>query len=108
MRPNTLTNLLTHGKESDTGTLARIAAALNVDIAELFLTKEQSVVLVAYREQRVERVKEMVVKELSATVSRLVEQELERSNAALDPSTTNVAGLTGYRKPRRKRRRPAR
>src|SRR5690349_19547489 len=41
VRPNTLTNLIKHGRDSDTATLARVAAALKVDIGELFLTREQ-------------------------------------------------------------------
>src|SRR6185503_8077530 len=65
VRPNTLTNLIKHGKESDTATLSRIATALDVDLAELFLTKEQSIVLQSHREGRVERLKELVVRELS-------------------------------------------
>jgi transcriptional regulator with XRE-family HTH domain len=78
LRPNTVTNLLTHGRDTDTATLTRIAAALKVDIAELFLTREQSVVLHAHRESRVEQLKAMVVKELSETVTKIVAQELEK------------------------------
>lgn len=78
VRPNTLTNLIKHGRDSDTATLARIAAALEVDIAELFMSREQSLVLSTYRESRVERLRDLVVKELSETVTRLVTQEMER------------------------------
>lgn len=78
VRPNTLTNLIKHGRDSDTATLARIAAALHVDIAELFLTREQSLILYAHRESRIDRLKDLVVKELSDTVTKLVTQELER------------------------------
>jgi transcriptional regulator with XRE-family HTH domain len=77
IRPNTVTNIIKHGRESDTATLTRIATALNVDIAELFLTREQSVILHAHRESQVDRLKEMVVRELSETVTRIVTQELE-------------------------------
>ena len=45
LRPNTLTNLIKHGRDSDTATLSRIAAAL---------------------------------RELSATVSTLVQKEVDR------------------------------
>jgi transcriptional regulator with XRE-family HTH domain len=76
VRPNTLTNLIKHGKDSDTATLTRIAAAFGVDISELFLTREQSVVLQAHRESRVDRLREMVVKELTTTVARLVDQQV--------------------------------
>ena len=41
LRPNTLTNLIKHGRDSDTATLSRIAAALQIDLAELFMTREQ-------------------------------------------------------------------
>lgn len=78
VRPNTLTNLVKHGRDSDTATLSRIAAALQIDLAELFLTAEQIQVLRAHRENRVERLKEAVLKELSVTVGKLVRQELEK------------------------------
>ncbi len=55
VRPNTLTNLIKHGRDSDTATLLRIAAALKVDVGELFLTREQIQILRAYRESQVER-----------------------------------------------------
>jgi transcriptional regulator with XRE-family HTH domain len=45
LRPNTLTNLIKHGRDSDTATLSRIAAALQIDVAELFMTREQVDVL---------------------------------------------------------------
>lgn len=80
LRPNTVTNLVKHGRDSDTATLSRIAAALKVDVAELFMTREQIEVLRAHRENRVERLKEAVMKELSATVGRLVQQELDKMN----------------------------
>ena len=41
LRPNTLTNLIKHGRDADTATLTRIAAALQVDIAELMMTRDQ-------------------------------------------------------------------
>ncbi|MEQ1909828.1 MAG: helix-turn-helix domain-containing protein [Vicinamibacterales bacterium] len=78
VRPNTITNIIKHGRDADTATLARLAAALKVDIAELFLTREQSVILHAHRENRVERLRDQVVRELSDTVNKLVTQELER------------------------------
>ena len=42
LRPNTVTNLIKHGRDSDTATLSRIADALQIDLAELFMTREQS------------------------------------------------------------------
>jgi transcriptional regulator with XRE-family HTH domain len=78
LRPNTLTNLVKHGRDSDTATLSRIAAALQVDLSELFLTREQLDVLRAHKENRVERLKEAVLKELSETVRTLVRQELDK------------------------------
>jgi transcriptional regulator with XRE-family HTH domain len=82
LRPNTLTNLVKHGRDSDTATLSRIAAALQVDLAELFLTREQLEVLRAHKETRVERLKDAVLKELSETVSTLVRQELDKRSKA--------------------------
>lgn len=77
IRPNTVTSILRHGRDSDTATLTRIATALKVDLAEIFLTTEQRVILRAHRESRIDRLKDLVVRELSATVTRLVTQELE-------------------------------
>lgn len=85
LRPNTLTNLVKHGRDSDTATLSRIAAALQVDLSELFMTREQNEVLRAHKENRVERLKDAVLKELSETVSTLVRQELDRRSK---PDTT--------------------
>lgn len=34
-------DLIKHGRDSDTATLARIAAALQIDLAELFMTRQQ-------------------------------------------------------------------
>lgn len=78
VRPNTLTNLVKHGRDSDTATLSRIASALQVDVAELFLTREQIEILRTHRENRIERLKEAVLKELSHTVGKLVRQELDK------------------------------
>lgn len=78
VRPNTLTNIIKHGRDADLATLTRLADALKVDIAELFLTKEQSVVLHAHRQASVDRLRELVVRELSGTVTSIVEQELAR------------------------------
>jgi uncharacterized protein (DUF2236 family) len=78
VRPNTLTNLIKHGRDSDTATLSRIAAALQIDVAELFLTREQMEVLRAHRENRVERLKEAVLREVSGTVATLVKKEVDR------------------------------
>ena len=94
VRPNTLTNLVKHGRDSDTATLSRIAAALKVDLAELFLTREQIEVLRAHRENRVERLKEAVLKELSDTVGKLVRQELDKLNKAEADTGARRRGTT--------------
>jgi len=78
LRPNTLTNLIKHGRDSDTATLARIAAALQVDLAELFMTREQVETLRSCRDNKIERLKASVLRELSEQVSALVERELDR------------------------------
>lgn len=79
VRPNTLTNLVKHGRDSDTATLSRIATALKIDLAELFLTREQIAILRSHRENRVEHLKDAVLRELSETVTRLVRDELDKS-----------------------------
>jgi transcriptional regulator with XRE-family HTH domain len=78
LRPNTLTNLIKHGRDSDTATLSRIAAALQVDVAELFMTREQIEILRSHRDHRVEKLTAAVLRELSATVSTLVHKEVNR------------------------------
>ena len=40
MRQNTLTDLIRHGRHTDTRTLLRLAAALEVDVCELLMTPE--------------------------------------------------------------------
>jgi transcriptional regulator with XRE-family HTH domain len=82
IRPNTLTNLVKHGRDSDTATLSRIADALKIDLAELFLTREQIAILRSHRENKVERLRDAVMRELSDTVTKLVRQELERPQRA--------------------------
>lgn len=57
VRPNTLTNLVKHGRDSDTATLARIAAALKIDLGELFLTREQIEILKAHKQNSIERLR---------------------------------------------------
>lgn len=78
VRPNTLTNLIKHGRDSDTATLSRIAAALQIDLAELFMTREQIEILRGHRDNKIERLKSAVLRELSENVSVLVEREIDR------------------------------
>ena len=78
LRPNTLTNLIKHGRDSDTATLSRVAAALQIDLAELFMTREQIAILRAYREDSVERLKAAVLRELTDNVSAIVKREVDR------------------------------
>jgi len=86
VRPNTLTNLVKHGRDSDTATLSRIAAALKIDLAELFLTREQIAILRSHRENRVEHLRDAVLRELSETVTRMVREELEKPQRAVAES----------------------
>jgi transcriptional regulator with XRE-family HTH domain len=78
LRPNTLTNLIKHGRDSDTATLSRIATALQIDVAELFMTREQIAIVRAHRDNRVERLKAAVLRELSDSVSAIVQREVDR------------------------------
>lgn len=78
LRPNTLTNLIKHGRDSDTATLSRIAAAFKIDLSELFLTREQIAILRSHRDNKVERLKSAVLRELSGTVSAIVQREIDR------------------------------
>lgn len=87
LRPNTLTNLIKHGRDSDTDTLSRIAAALKVDIADLFMSREQIEILRAHRENNLDRVKQAVLKELTQSVDRVVREQLEKQNKAEADST---------------------
>ena len=81
LRPNTLTNIIRHARHTDTETLSKIAAAFGVDIAELFLNQEQIDVLAVYRRDRVDRVAERVISELTPTVRRVVREDIERTLA---------------------------
>lgn len=78
LRPNTLTNLIKHGRDSDTATLTRIAAALQIDLAELFMTREQIEILRAGRESKVERLTAVVLRELAGTIPGIVQREIGR------------------------------
>lgn len=97
LRPNTLTNLVKHGRDSDTATLSRIAAALQVDLSELFLTRDQIEVLRAHNDNRVERLKEAVLKELSETVGTLVRQELDKRGKPESASTARKRSRSAKR-----------
>lgn len=99
IRPNTITNLIKHGRASDTTTLARIAAAFKVDVAELFLTREQSVLFRSHRESRVERLKDSILKEISRTVTDLVRRELGEDG---EPSSPVTPSATRRARPRRR------
>jgi transcriptional regulator with XRE-family HTH domain len=78
LRPNTLTNLIKHGRDSDTATLSRIAAALQIDLAELFMTREQIEALRASRDSKVERLTSAVLRELAGTIPAIVQREIDR------------------------------
>ena len=78
LRPNTLTNLVKHGRDSDTATLARVAAAFQIDIAELFMTSEHIEILRAHRENKVDRLKSAVLRELAESVPAIVQREVNR------------------------------
>lgn len=78
LRPNTLTNLIKHGRDSDTATLSRVAAAFQIDIAELFMTREQIEILRAHRENKVDRLKSAVLRELAEAVPAIVQREVNR------------------------------
>ena len=88
LRPNTLTNLIKHGRDSDTATLSRVAAAFQIDLAELFMTREQIEILRAHRENKVERLTAAVLRQLSDAVSATVKREVERL-AKLDRATAS-------------------
>ena len=86
LRPNTLTNLIKHGRDSDTATLSRVAAALQIDLAELFMTRDQIEILRAHRDNKVERLKSAVLRELADAVPAIVKREVDRL-AKLDRTT---------------------
>ena len=99
IRPNTLTNIIKHGRPTDTTTLGRIADAFGVDISEMLLTAEQSLVLDVYRESRVERLREAVMRELSETVTKIVEHELDKAAA---PGLAGVKQKESQKVPKRR------
>ncbi len=103
VQPNTLTNLIKHGGQSDTATLERIARALGVETTELFLTQEQSMILRAYDEIEIERIRMVVMKELSPIVTDLIRQELARSKGSESPAGR---AKTKSRVPSGKRKKP--
>ena len=78
LRPNTLTNLIKHGRDSDTATLSRVASAFQIDVAELFMTREQIEILRAHRENKVDRLTSAVLRELAETVPAIVQREVNR------------------------------
>jgi transcriptional regulator with XRE-family HTH domain len=78
LRPNTLTNLIKHGRDSDTATLSRIAAALQIDVAELFMTRDQVEILRSHRDSKVERLTSAVLRELADSVPAIVQREVNR------------------------------
>jgi hypothetical protein len=82
LRPNTLTNLIKHGRDSDTATLSRVAAAFEIDLAELFMTREQLEIVRAHRDNTVERLTAAVLRELTDTVSATVKREVAKLDRA--------------------------
>ena len=101
LRPNTITNIIKHGKDADTATLSRVAAAFGIDLVELFVTPEQSHILRAYRENRIERLKEVVLSEVSGTITRLLREDYERT---LESARHHqIQGKTRKRRPKRQK-----
>ena len=93
LRPNTLTNLIKHGRDSDTATLSRVAAALQIDLAELFMTREQLEILRSHRDTTVERLTSVVLRELAGSVPAIVQREVNRiaKHGRVTPSRKRVA-----------------
>lgn len=86
LRPNTLTSIIRHGRETDTRTLRRIAEVLDIDIAELMMTAEQRQALRAYRERRVERIAASVLEHVEQEIRNLVRSALEEADPPQRPT----------------------
>ena len=84
LRPNTLTQIIRHGGETDTRTLRRLARVLDVDVAELLMTPEQRLILQTHRERTVERITASVLDQIRDTVRELVRNELAKAGVATD------------------------
>lgn len=78
LQPNTLTNVVKHGRPTDTRTLLRIADALGVDVAELFVTAEQAALLRTHREHQMPVSAYQFLRELDRWVRATVSGESER------------------------------
>lgn len=79
LQPNTLTNILKHGKPTDTETLSKIAKAFDVELVELFATLAQATLLRTYGEGSVPLAAASFFRELEGTVRDLVSRELARA-----------------------------
>ena len=88
LRPNTLTSIIRHGGETDTRTLRRLARVLDVDLAELFMTPEQRLILQTHRERTMERITASVLDQIRETVHELVPSELAKAGVSTDLADT--------------------
>lgn len=78
LQPNTITNIVKHGRPADTRTLLRIADACEVDIGELLVTAEQAALLRTHREHEMPVSAYQFLWELDAWVRAVISGEFER------------------------------
>lgn len=90
IQPNTLTSILRYGRHTETETLSKIAAALQVDLVHLFATGPQASLLRDFPERDVASLTSALMRELQTTVKGLVEREL-RGPGAPSPVTPTPA-----------------
>ncbi len=87
VRPNTLTNIIKHGRPTDPTTLDRIADAFGVDLAEMFLTAEAAALvnelLEARDEKHLLRVQKQLAKQDLLIVDELGYVPLSKTGAEL-------------------------
>lgn len=76
IQPNTLTAIVRHGRHTDTETLGKIAAALDVDLVHLFATGPQAALLRDFPDRDVTSLTSALMRELQTTVKSLVQREI--------------------------------
>lgn len=107
IQPNTLTSIIRHGRHTDTETLSRIAAALEVDLVNLLATAPQASLLRDFSDRDVALLTSALMRELQSTVKGLVQRELHGPSAeagsGTPPSAPPTRAPKGKRPPRRKR-----
>lgn len=89
IQPNTLTNIIKHGRHTDTETLGQIANAFGVDLSELFATSQQTAFLRTFSEHHAPVDAARLFREIETQVKDLVVREL-KIQYGVDPTRTST------------------